>query len=169
VPQQFSKDVSLGNSYLRYYSEQCINALHSNGINDIVSTHVDIVGIIERLREPDLTRESLKDHLREKFPNLPPDNSEALICETINLAVKLWLMIDVGELFDGFVPGQKSLSWERGVLKDLLVNYFSPPITMPMSRKGQTRQDIYSSKSRAYRRSPNHLDEQYFKPLATNG
>jgi hypothetical protein len=132
VPQQFSKDVSLGNSYLRYYSEQCINALHSNGINDIVSTHADIVGIIERLREPDLTRESLKDHLRERFPNLPPDNSEALICETIDLAVRLWLMIDVGELFHGFVPGQKSLSWERGVLKDLLVNYFSPPITMPM-------------------------------------
>jgi hypothetical protein len=132
VPQQFSQDVRLGDSYLRYYSEQCINALHSKGLDDIVSTHADIVDIIERLRDPDSTRERLKDHLRDKFPDPPPDNSETLICETIDLAVRLWLMVDVGELLHGFVPGQKSLRWEQGVLKDLLVNHFSSPVAMPM-------------------------------------
>lgn len=131
LPQQLSQDVRLGDSYLRYYNEQCTNALHSRGLGDIVSTHADIIAIIEQLREPDSTRERLKDNLRDRCLDPTPDNLEVLICEVIDLAVRLWLMINVGELQFGFIPNQISLRWERGTLQDCLVNHFGSPATMP--------------------------------------
>jgi hypothetical protein len=40
-------------------------------------------------------------------------------------------MIDVGELKHGFVPGQKSLLWDHGTLKDVLEERFGLPTATP--------------------------------------
>lgn len=125
--RQISRHGSLSDSYLRYYSEQCRNALHSRGLNGLVTTHADIVSIIQQLKDPGLTRELLDAYLR----NLRPEDPEALLCESVDLAVRLWLMIDVGELKDGFVPGQRPLLWKRGLLRDLLEERFGLAIATP--------------------------------------
>jgi hypothetical protein len=41
-------------------------------------------------------------------------------------------MIDVGELKHGFVPGQKSLLWDHGTLKDVLEERFGLPTATPL-------------------------------------
>jgi hypothetical protein len=126
--QHFARNEFVGGSYLRYYGEQCRNALHSQCVNELITTHEDILSIIQQLKDLNATREQVKNDLR----TLRPQDSEALLWESINLAVRLWLMIDVGELKHGFVPGQKSLLWDHGTLKDVLEESFGLPTATPM-------------------------------------
>lgn len=119
-----TQDESIGSSYLRYYGEQCRNALHSKGLDALVATHADIVDTIQQLGHPSATRESVKDHLRARLPTRGEDNTEELLCETIDLAVRLLLMVDIGKLQHGFVPGQRPLLWEGGGVKKLLRDRF---------------------------------------------
>lgn len=77
--------------------------------------------------DPKVTREQLGDYLRDQRPQDP----EALLCESVDLAVRLWLMVDIGELRDVFVSGRKPLLWEQGVLKDLLEERFGLPTGSP--------------------------------------
>ena len=125
-PQQLVQDGSLGASYLRYYEEQCRNALHFQELKSLIETHADIFDIVERLKDPTATREGIKGYLRSRLPNSNSADAEDILCETTDLAVRAWLMVDVGQLQHGFVPGQKPLLWEEGSLKDLLQTNFGP-------------------------------------------
>jgi len=126
--RSFSQDEFIGASYLRYYGEQCRNALHTQCFDGFITTHGDILSIIQQLKDINTTRAQLKNDLR----NLRPQDSEVLLWESIDLAVRLWLMIDIGELKHGFVPGQKSLLWQHGPLKDVLERRFSTPPDISM-------------------------------------
>ena len=130
VPGDFPHDSSLGRSYIQYYSEQCRTAFarHTNGLNIIITTHEDILDVVEQLKDLQLTRQQITDRLRPKAALLRPEDGEKLICEAIDLGVRLWLMIDVGEMMHSFVPGQKSLKWDQGCLQPLLQDSFRPSI-----------------------------------------
>jgi hypothetical protein len=124
----FAQDEFVGASYLRYYGEQCRNALNSHCFNGLITTHEDLLSIIQDLKDVNITREQLENDLRKKRKQA----SDALLRESIDLAVRLWLMVDIGELKHGFVPGQKSLLWEQGTLKEVLAKRFSVPTDAPV-------------------------------------
>jgi hypothetical protein len=48
---------------LHYYDEQCRNALHSQSVNGLITTHKDILNIIQQLKDLNATREQLKNDL----------------------------------------------------------------------------------------------------------
>jgi len=129
--QCFSEDPRLGDSYLRYYGDQCRNALQSKSFDSLIRTHADMAEIIRQLNRPNITREDLKEHLRIRLLGSSIDSDEEIFYRTIDLAVRLWLMIDIGKLQHGFVPGQKPLLWEDGTLKDLLQDRFASLETVP--------------------------------------
>jgi hypothetical protein len=127
-PQALIDDVSLGASYLRYYEEQCSHALHSKSLNILIATHADVSDVIQKLKDPIKTREQIVNLLRAQLPDPDARESEDEVLEEIvNLAVRLWLMIDVGKLQLSSVPGQKPLLWEEGTLKGFIEEYFGSP------------------------------------------
>jgi hypothetical protein len=129
--QDFSNDPSTGDSYLRYYGDQCRNALHSKGFDSVIKTHADVADIVNHLKQPIMTRERLQDHLRTKVQPPSTNDDDEPLCDIIDLAVRLWLMIDVGKIQHGFVPGQKPLLWEAGSLKDLVQDRFAGLAAVP--------------------------------------
>ena len=127
-PQALTDNASLGASYLRYYEEQCRYALHSKSLNILIATHADVSDVIQLLKDPTTTREGVKVLLRAKLLGPDAANSEdEVLGEIVNLAVRLWLMIDVGKLQHSLVPGQKPLLWERGTLKSFIEERFGLP------------------------------------------
>jgi hypothetical protein len=132
LPGDVSRDFSLGASYLHYYSEQCKTAWtrHAGSFSAVVNTHQDILTIIEGLKDLQVPRERMKDHLRLRIPSLSPEDGDKLLCEAIDLAVRLWLMIDVGEMTHSFIPGQESLMWGQGCIQVLVDQRFRPQVTL---------------------------------------
>ncbi|RDW76976.1 hypothetical protein BP6252_05029 [Coleophoma cylindrospora] len=129
VPMDLPEDSKLEPSYIQYYRNQCTAAFtrHKNSLTLIITTHEDILAIIEQLKDLRLTREQIKDHLRSRIA-IQPEYREKLICEAIDLGVRLWLMIDVGEIIQTLVPGQRPIKWEQGYLQPLLHATFTPSI-----------------------------------------
>jgi hypothetical protein len=87
--QDFSNDPSIGDSYLRYYGDQCRNALHSKGFDSVIKTHADIADIVGQLKQPMMTRERLQDHLRIKLQPPSTNDVDEPLCDIIDLAVRL--------------------------------------------------------------------------------
>ena len=84
--------------------------------------------MIQLLKDPTTTREWVKVLLRAKLLGPDAGNSEdEVLGEIVYLAVRLWLMIDVGKLQHSLVPGQKPLLWERGTLKSFIEERFGLP------------------------------------------
>ena len=107
-------------------------ALHSKGFDSIIKTHADIAGIVEQLKQSLMTRERLQEHLHIKLQQHPSAiTDDELLCDIIGLAVRLWLMVDVGEIRHGFIPGKKPVLWEAGCLKDLVQDRFSGLAAVP--------------------------------------
>lgn len=130
--ERLHQNGTLGNSYIRYYDEQCRNALHSKGLHKFIKTHADITDIIQELKDANTTRQQVINNLRSKLQSQSQNGSDASICEAIDLAARLWLMVDIGELLHSFVPTQKSLVWKDGTLENLLEDRFGLPAAIPM-------------------------------------
>lgn len=132
--EDFYTDSVFGESYIRYYRDQCGNAAarRSDGLEALVSTHQDVVNIIDQLRDLALTREQIEEELKARVSHLPSPTSEEIYGEAIDLCVRLWLMLDVGnngKAINSFVPGQKRLPWCQGRIKDVLALQFTPQIS----------------------------------------
>jgi hypothetical protein len=123
--QDQSQDQTFYDSYLRYYSDQCRIALHTKGLDRIIATHADVINIIIKIRDPDMPREVVISSLRTRcLATQQTEGFEKLLSSAVDLAARLWLMIDIGLLPQGFTPGQRPLLWETGLLKDRLENRF---------------------------------------------
>ena len=83
--QDFSNDPSIGDSYLRYYGDQCRNALHSKGFDSVIKTHADVADIVNHLKRPIMTRERLQDHLRTKAQPPSSNGDDEPLCDIIDL------------------------------------------------------------------------------------
>lgn len=121
---EFENDHRQCDKYFSYYAEQCRLALHDGGRHIFVRTHRDIVELATHLKRP-TTRTDLKEALRRKLPLPPPDNAEDVLDNTIDLAVRLLLMVNVGCLRFG-VSDNSQLSWKDGTLSDFAQKRFSP-------------------------------------------
>lgn len=128
--QQFAQDPSLENSYFKYYDEQCKHVLHFKRLGNVLKKHAHIIDIIQKLRHSNATRQQEIDDLRSKLRLQSLSSSDALISQAIDLAVRIWLMVDIGKVPDSLVPCQTPLVWANGTLKEFIENQFSPPVAV---------------------------------------
>ncbi|OCK87675.1 uncharacterized protein K441DRAFT_593237 [Cenococcum geophilum 1.58] len=110
------------NPYFMYYANQCRLAVNDEGGHILARTHRDICDIVQYIRV-DLTREEIKRHLGKKLPDPKPANHNELLDSSIDLAVRLLVMMEVGELQYGFISRNR-LDWPEGSLRDFLRDYF---------------------------------------------
>jgi hypothetical protein len=111
-------------AYWRYYQQECERALHDGGRHILARTHQDILDIVAALRigQP---RNQIQQSLRSKLKK-SHENEDELIDSSIDLAARLWLMIDFGNMQYGF-SGRRQLQWKSEPLKNRLHSCFSSP------------------------------------------
>jgi hypothetical protein len=114
--------------YFGYYTAQCHLALHDRGRHASARTHEDIAFIVQNLRAGE-TRESIKQMLSSRLSIPKPANVDDVLDGSVNLAVRLALMVEVGGFKYGF-SGRREVLWKTGTLKDFLTNYFRSSRTL---------------------------------------
>jgi hypothetical protein len=121
-PSDFSGE-SQADSYFRNYLKHCQPALRGGGNSTLLETHGDIVSIIQLMQEPEVSRPSIRSKLREDTHPVDGKHDEA-VENSINLAVRLWLMIPVGSFSHAVGPGQTVIPWTDGTVQSLLSAHF---------------------------------------------
>jgi len=117
----FTEIASRTDAYFQHYQTQCNLVRHGNEC--LTRNHQDIIDIVRLLRAPGATREDIKSSLRSRLPELPLENVEDVLSNTIDLAVRLWLMVNIGDFRRILVPG-RSLYWTQGSLRDFITSEF---------------------------------------------
>ncbi|KAL2063633.1 hypothetical protein VTL71DRAFT_5438 [Oculimacula yallundae] len=128
-------DDTLG-SYFQYYTEQCRIVLYAHGWYMRKKCHQEIVDIAQKLRA-DLCREEIQVQLLanvHKPTSIASGQQEVEANVTsdgaIDLAVRLLLMLDVGEL-PNTLSGRRQLVWDNGrPLKDFVRDTFPEKVTL---------------------------------------
>jgi hypothetical protein len=110
--------------YFSYYAEECRLALHDGGRHILTRTHRDVVELATHLKHSTM-RTDLREILRKKLPLPHPDDAENVIDNTIDLLVRLFLMVRVGS-FNYVVSDSTQLSWRGDTLQDFVQQRFSP-------------------------------------------
>ena len=75
------------------------------------------------LQAPEASREGIKSSLRLSLTSSPTVNSDEILSNTIDLAVRLWLMINIGDFQKILMPG-RPISWSQGSLQNLITSIF---------------------------------------------
>lgn len=110
-------DISQLRPYFRYYSRQCksmftMATMHGQPLP--VANHAELLGLIQkiRLRVP---HAKIKENLIADHPS----SVENLVHNSIDLCLRLLLMIDVGS-FEYAYTGRDTITWTAGTIEDLL-------------------------------------------------
>jgi hypothetical protein len=71
------------------------------------------------------SRQKAKDHIATTIAGsrLDISNNDEPLCDAMDLAVRLWLMIRVGTL-QGVLTGQTAINWSSGNIKEVLNTHF---------------------------------------------
>jgi hypothetical protein len=119
-------------AYFGYYRQQADLFMHDAVHHVWVRTHHDILKISEILKQ-NLDRAKVREKACSRvFPNKGADQDESLDA-SINLAVRLLLMVKVGNIPNGF-SGYRSLQWDQGTLRRFLLDQF-PPHAAPLQER----------------------------------
>jgi hypothetical protein len=121
-PQAFAQIVPRTDSYFRYYQKQCELVRHGNEC--IAQDHRGIIEAVELLKILAATREEVKSNLKLKSPNPDADNIEDVLSNSIDLAARIWLMVNIGGFRRVLMPG-RPLNWTEGCLGDFMMSKFS--------------------------------------------
>jgi hypothetical protein len=70
-----------------------------------MKTHNDIIDLVRLLKQPEATRESVKNMLRKRLPDEESEEADEILEDSINLVVRLLLMVSTG----GFLSSRCSL------------------------------------------------------------
>ncbi|EFY99214.1 hypothetical protein X797_002444 [Metarhizium robertsii] len=112
-------------SYFRFYTKQCHDALIDQGRHVLARTHQDIYDIVRRFE--DLTpRDEIKKGLRSRLNTPHRHNEDDILDRTIDLAARLHLMVNIA-VDKPVISGQVQLRWVSGILKEHLNHHFSEP------------------------------------------
>lgn len=128
---------SLGPShgYFCYY-QRSVEKTRKNRLTD---SHIHIANVVALLKDPAGTRGSIQDILLKQIVDDELDDAKDIVEDSINLAVRLLLMIPIG----GFLTmgrsitlsGETKLNWSDGTIKDLVNKEFVPQNRMKESVK----------------------------------
>jgi len=112
-------------AYFEYYESQCLHALHERGRHLTVRTHEHIMQVAREL-ERDQPKEAIKDNLTKLFESRDPTNKDEVLNNSVELVVRLYLMVNIGTSKSSVTSGQK-LSWTSGTIKESLDAHFNEP------------------------------------------
>lgn len=132
-----------GNGYFHYYKEQC-TAITPNFQVLGISTHQDVVDIALCLRNPEATRQSVKNSLTQLSQDSISSDPDNRMRRSMNFAVRLWLMLDVGDYLSGFIPGQTQLHWGDESLRSLIESEFNVNFVLESKIKLEKMFNAYS-------------------------
>ena len=107
--------------YFRYYTQQCdLIGRHASGKYSSVESHRDIMNIAQLLQQPFL-RGEVRKHMADFLKSAEKQQHD----NSINLVVRLLLMIKVGYVPHEFVGGTY-IEWNHGDLREFVHNHFAP-------------------------------------------
>lgn len=119
-------------AYFRYYEAQCSSL--TRGKVSLRNQNQDyLLKIIGYLQNSDAEYEAIVDSLLGDYPQL----DHSLIRPSISTAARLWSMLHIGQEEQAVTPGQKSIEWEDGTLKECIQQCFeldsdvSDPVKLP--------------------------------------
>lgn len=112
--------------YFDYYENQCHHALHEQGKHVLVRTHQHIIDIASKLKQGH-SREMIREGLTTLFTaKEKPPNEDEILDNSVDLAVRLYLMVNVGANESTVTRGKKLL-WDTPSVKEFLWAYFTEP------------------------------------------
>ncbi|PQE14151.1 fad-type 2 protein [Rutstroemia sp. NJR-2017a BVV2] len=112
--------------YFRYYAEQCNQALHDAGRHTSAREHRDIIEVSQHFKD-NLHRNDIFQKLMAKLPaRRQGSDGREMTDGTIDLAARLFLMMDFGDLKHGF-KGQHDPRWMSDSLRHFLSQFLEPP------------------------------------------
>lgn len=114
----------LNDSYIQYYRRAVVE---SNSVNGITSTHRQIIDLIQLLKAPDATRESVTAVLQTRLRGTGFDDETLIECT--NLAVRLFLMVSTGSPRVGHsiaITGETHIDWKQDSVEKMVRYHFQP-------------------------------------------
>jgi len=117
--------------YFQYYTEQCRIAFHVHGRQMPARTHQYILDIATYFQDG-LARHAIQQALLSQYQEANATDSD-MFNSSIDLAVRLILMLDVGELRNAF-SGRRRLIWNDGSLQNFVREIF--PDRLSSGHKG---------------------------------
>lgn len=124
--------------FFNYYAQQGHLALEDSGREILCRSHKEIIAIAQQAIAGK-TRAEIWQDLETKLPNIRPANARTLIDNSIDLAGRLLLMIQVGDPLHFNLSRCDEVLWETGTIKEFLDETFKPQHTLAMDK---TRLDI---------------------------
>jgi hypothetical protein len=114
-------------AYFRYQTQQADLFKPDTGQNVIFNTHLDIVKISEILKD-NVDRAEVRARMRSPDFGDHGHVQDKALDASINLAIRLLLMVEVGKVPNGF-SGNSPLQWDQQTLNQLLAAHFAPCAT----------------------------------------
>ena len=125
-PGDFQNDSTLGEKYFEYYQ----NAVGNCRAHSTTDSHRKILDLVSLLKQPTATKSSTESTLAKKLPDDELDDSDDIIQDSINLAVRLLVMMPTGVFITRgrsvTVSGDTKLNWNEGTITDLITNELAP-------------------------------------------
>jgi hypothetical protein len=114
---------TIGRTYFYYYQD----SMKSCGLDGSSSCHQKIASVVALLKRPDTTRATLEMFVKKQLSSNSDDSVEILY-DSINLAVRLLLMIPIGPFLGSGITlrNETYLSWREGTITELVSTTFSP-------------------------------------------
>jgi hypothetical protein len=116
------------NPFFQYYTEQCRIAFHAHGRQMWAKSHQQILDLASHLQNG-IVRQDLKPCLLLHRDGQSPSEGEGTFDASVDLAVRLILMIDIGELRNAF-SGRRRLIWVEGSLQDFVNDIFLDKVSL---------------------------------------
>jgi hypothetical protein len=110
--------------YFSYYSEQCHLMLGDNGRHSAARNHHDISRIVQLFKEQ-RDRRRILDALRTEMHNMKLSIGEDMLEGSIDLAARLYLMMNFGDVPNAFTS-ERALPWTTGSVQHFLAEYLVP-------------------------------------------
>ncbi|KAF2034253.1 hypothetical protein EK21DRAFT_97692 [Setomelanomma holmii] len=111
-------------AYFDYYENQCHHAMHKQGKHILVHTHQQIVDIANNLKQGQ-PRASIKRDLTRLFTaREKPSNEDETLDNSIDLAARLYLMVNIGA-YEASVTQGKKVIWDTPTLKEKIWSHFT--------------------------------------------
>ncbi|KIW72121.1 hypothetical protein PV04_00341 [Phialophora macrospora] len=107
-------------AYIQYYEDQCRHA------DTAAERHSEVVDAIEMLKGNTETRESLRRKLSSVDNQGSPGEIQVQVEALLALVVRLWLMVNVGNVGPAWNPGQTQVHWTEGTIHTFINETFTP-------------------------------------------
>lgn len=128
--QVFQKDPNFGGSYLEYYQKN----IESCKAHSTAQSHGSIASLVSLLKQPDASRTSVESAIEKQLSEGELEDSNEIIEDSVNLAVRLLLMMPTGVFLTPgrsiTVSGDTKLTWKEGTIIDLVGTEISPQTMM---------------------------------------